>query len=320
MSENGVVLLCGAGQIGSRHLQGLGRCNVPLRVYIHDIHKDSLALSKYRWEEAGSQEQPHELSFHTSLGSMPQDADIVIVATAADVRADVVAKISNSTKVKHWVLEKVLTQGEADIDLVLSIIQTDSKAWVNIPRRIMPWYQEIQSRLGLKQPLTLNIQGGAWGLACNSVHFLDLCAWWTGEKLSRIDSTQLDPIWFESKRPGFWEINGTLKAYYSGGSKAILNATNGANSISIDVSDGEQSWTINEVNGIAQKSDGIVIKGKPLYQSEMTGPLVESILKTGRCDLPTMREASDVHRIFIQTLVKHWKQAGHPDAAYVPIT
>jgi len=320
MSENGVVLLCGAGQIGSRHLQGLGKCNIPLRVYIHDINKESLALSKHRWNETGSQEQPHELSFHTSLDSTPQDVDIVIVATAADVRAGVVAKISNCSNVKHWVLEKVLTQGEGDIDQVLALIQNGSNAWVYIPRRMMPWYQEIQSRLGLKQPLTLNIQGGAWGLACNSVHFLDLCAWWTGEKLSHIDTTQLDPIWFESKRPGFWEVNGTLKAYYSGGSKVILSATKGANSISIDVSDGEQSWTINEVNGIAQKSDGIVIQGKTLYQSEMTGPLVESILKTGRCNLPAMKEAIGVHRIFIQALVNHWKQAGHPNATYVPIT
>jgi hypothetical protein len=314
------ILISGAGQIGSRHLQGLVKCKIPLRIYIHDIHKESLAIAKQRWDEVCNQEQTHELSIHASLNSMPQNVDIAIVATAADVRAEVVAKICNRINVRHWVLEKVLTQGQADLDKLLLQIGTDSKVWVNIPRRMMPWYKEIRSLLGLKQPLALNIQGGGWGLACNSAHFLDLCAWWTGETLSRIDSTQLDLIWFESKRPGFWEINGTLKAYYSGGSKAILSATKGANSISIDVSDGDQSWTINEVNGIAQKSDGIVIKGKPLYQSEMTGPLVESILKTGRCDLPTIKEASDVHRIFIQTLVKHWEQAGNPDAAYVPIT
>ena len=314
------ILISGAGQIGSRHLQGLAKCKIPLRIYIHDIHKESLAIAKQRWDEVCNQEQTHELSFHASINSIPQNVDIAIVATAADVRAEVVAKICNRTNVRYWVLEKVLTQGQADLDKLLLQIGTDSKVWVNIPRRIMPWYEEIRSLLELKQPLVLNIQGGGWGLACNSVHFLDLCAWWTGETLSRIDSTQLDPIWFESKRPGFWEINGTLKAYYSGGSKAILSATKGANSISIEVSDGEQSWMISEVKGIAQKSNGIVIKGKLLYQSEMTGTLVETILEFERCDLPTIKDASDVHRIFIQALVKHWKQAGHPDAAYVPIT
>ena len=314
------ILISGAGQIGSRHLQGLAKCKIPLRIYIHDIHKESLAIAKQRWDEVCNQEQTHELSFHASINSIPQNVDIAIVATAADVRAEVVAKICNRTNVRYWVLEKVLTQGQADLDNLLLQIGTDSKVWVNIPRRMMPWYKEIRSLLGLKQPLALNIQGGGWGLACNSVHFLDLCAWWTGETLSRIDSTQLNPIWFESKRPGFWEINGTLKAHYSGGSKAILSATKGFNSISIEVSDGEQSWMISEVKGIAQKSNGIVIKGKLLYQSEMTGTLVETILEFERCDLPTIKDASDVHRIFIQALVKHWKQAGHPDAAYVPIT
>ena len=314
------ILISGAGQIGSRHLQGLVKCKIPLRIYIHDIHKESLALAKQRWDEVCNQEQTHELSFHASLNSMPQKVDIAIVATAADVRAEVVARICKNTNVRHWVLEKVLTQGQADLDKLLLQIRTDSKVWVNIPRRMMPWYKEIRSLLGLKRPLALNMQGGGWGLACNSFHFLDLCAWWTGETLSRIDSTQLDPIWFESKRPGFWEINGTLKAYYSGGSKAILSATKGAEPISTEVSDGEQSWIISEANGIAQKSDGSLIKGKLLYQSEMTGEFVETIVKTGRCELPTMREASDVHRIFIQALVKHWQQVGHPDAACVPIT
>ena len=314
------ILIYGVGQIGSRHLQGLAKCMIPLRIYIYDINKESLYTAEQRWNQVRNQDQIHKLSFHDSLDFMPPYFDVVIVSTSADTRARVLTTLCKRTCVRYWILEKVLTQGQEDLDRLLLQVGTNSKIWVNIPRRIMPWHQEIRSRLGLKHPLTLNIHGNAWGLACNSVHFLDLCAWWTGETLTRVDTTQLDPKWFESKRSGFWEVNGTLKASYSKGSKAILSSTNEGNSLSIEVSDKEQSWRISEVNGIAQKSDGSLIKGKLLYQSEMTGEFVETIVKTGCCELPTMREASDVHRIFIQALVNHWKQAGHPNATYVPIT
>lgn len=178
----GSILLCGAGQIGSRHLQGLKKCKLPLRIFIYEINEKSMAKARNCWQKTYRKNQPHELSFHTAICSLPQDVDIAIVATTADVRASLVAKIGNYTNVKYWILEKVLTQKEEDIDLILSIIRTNSNAWVNIPRRTMPWYLEIKSRMGLKRPLTLKIEGGTWGLACNSVHFLDLLAWWTGKR------------------------------------------------------------------------------------------------------------------------------------------
>ena len=80
------ILISGAGQLGSRYLQGLIKCRLPLRIYVQDIYHESLYRAKQRWNEVFIPETLHEVSFRTSLDSLPQEIDIAIVATTADVR------------------------------------------------------------------------------------------------------------------------------------------------------------------------------------------------------------------------------------------
>ena len=46
------ILIAGAGQLGSRYLQGLANCQNTLDIYVQDISKQSLQIAKQRWEEA----------------------------------------------------------------------------------------------------------------------------------------------------------------------------------------------------------------------------------------------------------------------------
>lgn len=314
------ILISGSGQLGSRYLQGLAKCRLPLRIYVQDIHEESLGRAEQRWNEVLGPKTHHDASFHTSFESLPRQLDIAIVATTADARPRVVGEISGLTAVRFWVLEKVLAQSESGLDEIMSHIGKGSGAWVNTPRRMMPWHQQIKSQLGLKHPMTLKVEGGLWGLACNAVHYLDLFAWWTGETLHAVNTDRLDPNWFEGKRQGNWEISGILEAIFSGGSRALLSAKEGVDSDILWVGDGHLSWHIKEAEGLATRSDGIEILGRIIYQSEMSAGLVESILEGGRCNLPTLEESADLHRIFIHSMLEHWKRAGNPAAAFVPIT
>ena len=58
------------------------------------------------------------------------------------------------------------------------------------------------------------------------MHFIDLIFWWTGEKLTSINTDDLNKNWFESKRKGYFEINGKLQLAFSGGSKATFESNN----------------------------------------------------------------------------------------------
>jgi hypothetical protein len=82
----------------------------------------------------------------------------------------------------------------------------------------------------------------------------------------------------------------------------------------------EPSWVISESSGLAKKSDGMIIPGNMDYQSDITAPLIDSILNNGSCNLPSLKESSELHRVFIFHMHEHWKKAGHPLASFLPIT
>ena len=138
------VLIAGAGQLGLRYLQGLAQCRAPLRVYVQDPSRQSLDRATQRWNEVLGADVPHEVSFHYSFELLSQQIDIAIVATTADVCPEVVAQIANRSGVRFWVLEKVLTQSEAALDELMARVGDGSTAWVNTPRRIVPWHQALK--------------------------------------------------------------------------------------------------------------------------------------------------------------------------------
>lgn len=314
------ILIAGAGRLGSRHLQGLAKCHTPLRIYVQHTHAESLDRAKRYWNEVLGTETHHDVSFHTSFESLPRQLNIAIVATTAHIRPHVVGEIAYHTTVGYWVLEKVLAQSEPGLDEIMSYIENSSSAWVNTPRRMMPWHQLIKSQPGLNQPMTMKVEGGLWGMACNAIHFLDLFAWWTGETLQDVYTDSLNSHWFKSKRQDSWEVSGTLKSRFSGGSQVLLTSKEDGGCASLEVSDGHLLWLIKETEGSARRSDGIEIQGRITPQSEMSNSLVESILEKGCCDLPTLEESSALHRVFIRSMLEHWKRGGNYTAISVPIT
>ena len=314
------ILISGAGQLGSRYLQGLASCRLPLQIYVQDINPASLACAQERWREVATKDTLHRVEFHLTLAEIPIQLDIVVVATTARVRPQVVREIASHANVGSWVLEKVLAQSEAGLDEIAAKVGLGARAWVNTPRRMLPWHQQIKSQLDHGRPMTLKVDGGSWGLACNSIHFLDMFAWWTGETLVEVNTEQLDSQWFEAKRPGNWEVLGTLQAKFSGGSCVNLSARDGEVSYAFELDDGEHTWSIDEDAGTARRSDGLDLPGRLPFQSEVSATLVESILENGTCELPTLKESAEVHCVFIRSMLEHWKHSVDGCATAVPIT
>ena len=314
------VLISGAGQLGSRYLQGLVKCSSPLSIWVSDPSSASLALADERWREAGGTESKHSLQLINSMATLPKTVDLAIVATNANVRAGVVEAIASRSKVRFWVLEKVLAQSQNDLDRLMKSTAGSEAAWVNIPRRTMPWYQELAGRISPQNPTEVHIYGGNWGLACNSVHLLDLGAYLLKEALVSIDASGLNCNWHTSKRAGFFEVNGILRAQFSGGKWVTLKCMEADENMAIEVKTSEGLWQINEGNGEAIAPDGQSFSGRLEYQSEMTARLVETILNTGGCELPTLDQAVVLHRPFLNALITHWNQSQNRVDTKLPIT
>jgi len=319
--KSSTILIAGAGQLGSRYLQGLAHSVMPLQIHVQDPSVESLKRAQERWDEVASfANDLHAVSFHSTLANIPENIDLTIVATTAHDRPLVVKQINTHAQVRFWILEKVLGQSEVALDAIVDSVSRNGRVWVNTPRRMLDWHKAIKSYLPQGQPLTLYVNGGAWGLACNSIHFLDMFAWFTGETLQDIDTSQLKTQWIKAKRAGSWEVMGTVIAKFSSGSVAHLTASEGEIFYHFEMQVGEHVWFIDEDKGIAKRSDGIDLLGRLPYQSEVSALLVETILRSGDCELPTLQESVAIHKVFIRHLLEHWQRNMDQRAALLPIT
>ena len=316
------LLIVGAGQLGSRYLQGLSKCEIPLSIYVCDVSAESLAVAQSRWFEVGGDKTIHQLQFANDFSVLPDEIDLAIISTNALVRPLVVEQLAEKVKVKNWLLEKVLAQSEQKLALLKSVIGTNINAWVNTPYRAMEWYNKIKSAMNLKGAFFSEIKGGnTFGLACNVIHYLDLLVWFSGEIITGIHTHELDKEWFKSKRPGFWDIFGSVEVFFSKGSKAIIRSDRSEKlPILIHLKTNDEEWMIHESDGIAIRNNNLTIKGRDEYQSEMTARIVESILVSGNCQLPRLAESVSIHIPMIRSLLDHWNRNMPEKLTEVPIT
>ena len=128
-------LIIGAGQLGSRHLQGLLKLESEQNVYVLDTSVESLKISEERSKEIPHN---HKIVFTTSWNYLPKAFDLVVMATGAYVRSKVTQHLLENHKVNNLVLEKILFQDLGSYKTVKDLVtKTQTSTWVNHPRRMM---------------------------------------------------------------------------------------------------------------------------------------------------------------------------------------
>ena len=315
------ILLVGAGQLGSRYLQGLSATNSFLNVTVVEPDEKAIEVAQNRWSEVNDSDTKQLITFNKKIPSDLFFVDLVIIATSSKGRAKLISDISRKIKCRFWILEKVVAQSLQDLDLIKDSVANSEGVWVNTSRRLMLWHQNIKSFVKDKSPIKVIFSGNDWGLACNSIHFIDLVSWWTGEDLTSIDSSGLNDDWFESKRKGYFEVTGKLVAHFSKGSLLdLVQSENLEKSIITIVTSDNITWEIDELLGIAQSSTGEQLCGQLEYQSKLTTSLVDHILIHGSCNLPTFEESSEMHAIFLNELLINWNKFYNLNDSKLPIT
>lgn len=318
---NNNIILIGAGEIGSRYLQGLALSKQRLNIDVIDTSEESLTRARDRWNEM-SQEliSKHEISYSSSLTKFNSTYDLAIIATGARGRAKLIEDCSKNMSIRYWIIEKTLAQSLEELELIQNSVKDSDGAWVNTARRTNTWHKKIRETMNLESPLTININGGDWGLACNAVHFLDLSSWWTGSEIAEIHVNKLSKEWHMSKREGFFDIYGRIICLFKDGSILNLSSKNSNEGLTIECKSGNKTWIINETEGSAYSSDGQVIEGRMELQSESTAPLVSSILSHGVCGLPNLKDSIKIHKPYIDSMLSHWNANKKEKSKCVPLT
>lgn len=321
------IAIVGAGQLGSRHLQSLKSITLGSSLFVIDPNTDSLDTAEKRYEQIEENKNIHSVLFSKDLDNLPHTIDLLIVATSSNIRAEILKLIIQKKEVKNIVLEKVLFQREKDYYEIETLFNDKSiNAWVNCPRRMFPVYQKIRDLIEKNEPTHILVDGANWGMACNSIHFIDLVSLLLEEVYYSIDNSLLYEGFIESKRDGFKEVSGLLKVVFQNKSTLTLSSRKDGNDpIYITISNSASRFIIEESKSrlkYSQKETNWDWKEetfeKPL-QSQMTSVFSEAILINGNCQLTPYQESMKLHLPFINSLLEFFNSNGLK-GDYCPIT
>ncbi|NQD37405.1 hypothetical protein HPT27_10220 [Permianibacter sp. IMCC34836] len=314
MSTKKNVALVGAGQIGRRHLQSLFNLESEISIDVIDPASHSLEMAKVDFDSLSSERM---VRFFQSIQEIDEQYDFAIFATGAAVRLATFRDFSERSLAKAILFEKVLFQSVAQINIANELLlKVSGRAWVNCPRRMYEVYRMLKQRIGHSDVIDMVVDGVGWGLACNSIHFIDLWSYLIGSTEYSLDVSDLIPKVFESKRPGYKEIFG------------VMQARSGSHSLKLSCSDAEhQPFALIRISTDAldikiSERDGVMAimdkNGRELekisfrtpYQSELTARFIEGVRHDGVSDLTRFEDSALLHKVFLEALLTHFQRYG----------
>lgn len=322
------IAVIGAGQLGSRYVQGFLSSNMKVSIEVVDTSILSLQACQERIKEISYDALDKEIKFLENIHDISNALDIVVVSTTSNVRANIVREVLQYKKVKNLILEKVLFQRLEDYYSILELLnKLEVNCWVNHNRRMLPFYQKLKEETKGSSCIAMSVLGGNWGMGCNALHFLDLFEFLSNEKIQQIDCESLHKEIIESKRKGFKEFNGMMHGKNNKGEFSLIS-TNKTSPMLLNIVYDECSLIIDEGRGWYQKKirddrQGEIIIEENVkiayFQSELSIPLLQEVLDD-KCKLPTYEEAMLLHVKFIVSLMKHIISIEGAHFDYCPIT
>lgn len=312
------LVIIGAGQQGSRHLQSLAQLDkCQYQIFVFDPSQNSLDIAQQRYLEVINDYSP-EVFYSIDFDSIPKHIKVAIIATNSKVRRDVIEKLLSQSQVEHLILEKNFFPVVKDYTDILQLLnEKQVNTFVNTPRRTYPFYEELKQNI--ETPFHLEVSGSLWGIGCNAIHFLDLFYYLNGhtslEILNLLDSNIL-----ESKRSGYIEFTGSLfikdknnntcqlMCYNEGESPSVVSYTDSYKKIYFHENQLRKVSFISNGDKYDYQEEPI----SPPRQSDLTASIITDLVHNGTCNITTYQDSMYLHlqllEQYLETYSKHTKQ------------
>lgn len=275
----------------------------------------------------------HKTHTYTNITHLEEKAyEVAIIATNADVRYDLTNQLVDNFAISYIIFEKVVFQSEKQFESIIEKLDKKNiRSWVNCPRRSINYYQQLKKELKNNGPIHLEVEGVDWGLACNSIHQIDLLAFLTEELDYSIIDNQILPEIFESKRLGFIEFYGSYSGISNSGNQYTLICNQKTNqddkpAIKLKITSKTLTIKINESIGKAEFYKNGEIKPYKIdtfhmnFQSELTGHLVSQIISDGICSLTPLNDSYLLHKPFLNLFLNLFNRLKGIKMEKLPIT
>ncbi|WP_127717819.1 Gfo/Idh/MocA family oxidoreductase [Halobacteriovorax sp. HLS] len=306
------IVIIGAGQLGSRHLQSIKSVDVEaFNIFVIDPSRDSLSVAKERSDQINN--DIHKITFATSLKEIiAQDIYFCVVATTSNIRATVVRDLLEVCNVSNLLLEKILFNTESQYAEIGTLLKDRNvNCWVNCCMRMQSVYKRLTRELS-KKKFTYNVTGSNFGNITNAIHYIDHACSISKSHTFLADLQSLEPNLIESKRVGFFEINGHIKCQFPDNS--VINITcfpEGTLPVLIEINTEDSRFIFKEnEDKYLESSTNTAWQWEEkelnlLYQSQLTANLVLDLLNNQNISLPRYEESKDIHLSLLIPLKEH---------------
>jgi predicted dehydrogenase len=304
------ILIFGCGNIGFRYLEAVLNISINCEIFVIEKSKKILDEKKKMISSYNFKYPNKKVIWHNALPKKIKSIDLVVIATSAKNRFLYIKKISNKFLVNSWIIEKILAQSLNQIKIIEAIKFNTNLVFVSHVRRESIFHKKIKSELLKIKKINAKLVGNNWGLASNAIHLLDLISWYTGEKLSSLDNTNLDRKWHKSKRNGYYEVSGKLFAKFSRGSKLLLECNDKSKNIFLEIvsEKSNKKFRIYESKHYYKRNfKKIDIVYDPL--SKVMTNSISKVLTIGDCDLPKLKDVTYLYKIYLSSLLDSWNKS-----------
>ncbi|MBI4278971.1 MAG: Gfo/Idh/MocA family oxidoreductase, partial [Armatimonadetes bacterium] len=159
------VAVLGCGNVGSRHLQGLLKLDLPMEIHVYDPSPASLARA-----EARASDVPYtrkEIRWYSRADSLARRFHAAIIASISAGRVPLV-ELAARSGCRYLLMEKLVCQSMGEYREIERLCdEAGITAWVNFNCRYFRGYERVTGELPAAGTICrLAAFGGNHGLAC----------------------------------------------------------------------------------------------------------------------------------------------------------
>ncbi len=318
------VCLIGCGGVGRRHLEAMLKVKYEVNIEVVEPSISSIESTK--------ELLPDFNNYFTTIEDVSDNIDICLIATTSNIRKKVVLELVEKKNVKNIILEKVVFQNEADFDEILKLFKEKNiKSWVNCHLRAQPLYKTLKRYIDSEHKNVFNYKySDDFTLSTSAIHILDLFSYLCGDYNIAIKSIDSGTELKESRHNGCIDFNGNMEVINSKGDTLFVtkrNATFGEhmsvsinNQVYLDTSEGDEIIHSSRMGYMFEHDSTTRHIISYVWQSSLTNSYIEDIIEKSDCDLSTLEDSANLHKIMLNNFRVFLKEEYDYEVVDCPIT
>ena len=300
------ILLIGCGNIGFRHLEGLLKTDLSLDITI--IEKSNSTIKEQIEKIKKKKFKNKKIFFSNNFLIKKLKFDLVICATTAYKRYDLLKKLVSSYNFSKILIEKLAFQNIYDFEKALELFKKEKiQCWVNCPRREYKIYKQIKIENKTNTQLAIDVSGYKWNLASNAIHFFDLFYFLVNIPVN-FSKKKYDLKKILSKHYKYFELTGKLSIKDKKFSIFLSDQRKNKGMI-VKIKTSKTRYYINEYKNFVRVYLGNKTHTRKInipLQSQLTKTLVKKIIYNKKILLPTLSDTYLSHKLLYSLFKKYF--------------